>query len=202
MDRLMERFNSGVVKSLGENAWDQLSEMVPTEMQGLSGLLRGAFQEAPGAPLITVRLWVDPWDTDERWTAMVRGRELGDPQFWEWLADEPMCRVPFVRPEFKSQCLRCGDDACIHGAALTYHWILRVKALPKFLLLLLNRRGRHYHTNLNVQPIVRVPVVLGTNLDRTRRELVAILESSLKVAIDQRDDLFGGGASAHTRERD
>ncbi len=202
MDRLIERFHKGVARSLGEGSWDRLSALVPTEMQGLSGLLRGAFQKAPGAPLITVRLWVDPWNTDERWTAMVRGRELGDPEFWEWLSDEPLCRIPFVRPEFKSQCHACGDTPCIHGAALTYHWLLRVKSLPKFLLLLLNRRGRNYHTNLNVQPIVRVPVVLGTNLDRTRRELVAILESSLKAAIDQRDDLFGGEASATNRERD
>jgi hypothetical protein len=118
------------------------------------------------------------------------------------LADQPLCRIPFVQTTFTSHCQGCGEEPCIHGAALTYHWLLRVTDRPKFLLLLLNRRGKNHHTNINLQPIVRVPVALGTNLDRTRRELMAILESSLQAAGVARDNIFGGEDTALDGERE
>jgi hypothetical protein len=196
----MERFWEGVDTLLGPQAASQTAELAPTEMQGFAGMLRGAFWGNSGAPT-TVRLGVRPWDTDERWAVMVQGRALGPERFWDWLADQPLCRVPFVMPDFEGQCQQCGPNPCLHGAALTYHWLLRVREVPQFLLLLLNRRGKNHHTNINVQPIVRVPVVLGTNLDRTRRELAAILEAAFKAAGEERDDLFGGGSAAHLDKR-
>lgn len=201
MDRVMLRFQEAVADRFGSGVYDSLADMVPSEMQGYAGLLRGAFR-ADDDSMITVRLVVEPWDIDERWAMMVAGREMGPAAFWPWLAEQPACRIPFVVQDFKSQCLRCGDEPCIHGAALTYHWLVRVGEMPEFLLLLLNRRGPNRHPNVNLQPIARVPVVLGTNLDRTRRELVSILEAALSAAADERDNLFGGEPTAHSDQRD
>lgn len=200
MDRVMEKFFDGVRDLLGPESFRQLDAVVPTEMQGYAGILRGAFARADGS-LFAVRLTTVPWDTDERWTVMVQGRALGRQQFWEWFADDPLCRVPFVVGEFHAHCQNCGDVPCVHAAILTHHWLVRVQEVPRFLLLFLNRRGKNHHTNVNMQPIVRVPVVLGTNLDRTRRELAAILEAVFKAAGDDRDNLFGGDMPAHLGER-
>lgn len=191
MDRMMERFWNGVKDLLAAEVEPRLKELVPTEMQGYAGMLRGAFADGRGG-LVTVRLTTKPWDTDERWEVMVRGRELGEENFWTWLSGAALCRIPFIDQSFSTQCQSCGEAPCMHGAALTYHWLLRVAEMPQFLLLLLNRRGKNHHPNINMQAIVRVPMVLGTNLDRTRRELASILESSLKAAGDERDNLFGG----------
>ena len=200
MDRIMARFEAGVKAALGSATIPRLAPLVPSEMQGFAGMLRGAFAAGREDALTTVRLTTEPWDTEERWEVMVQGRALGADRFWDWMADQPLCRVPFVVPGFAIHCQSCGDVPCLHGAALTHHWLLRVREMPQFLLLLLNRRGKNHHPNINMQPIVRVPVVLGTNLDRTRRELVSILEASLKAAWEERDNLFGGDTAAHPVE--
>ncbi len=200
MDRLVERFDAGVAAILGDDVRAGLNALIPHEMQGLAGTLRGAFTDLSES-LVTVRLTVAPWDTDERWQVMVQGRTLGPSRFWDWLVDEPLCRIPFVTEAFSARCSLCGDSPCLHGAALTYHWLLRVRDMSQFLLLFLNRRGKNHHVNANMQPIARVPVVLGTNLDRTRRELVAILDSALKAAGDERDNIFGGEGTAPFGER-
>jgi hypothetical protein len=199
MDRLMQRLEQAVAAQFGADAWRGLAQTVPTELQGFAGVLRGAFAADPH--LVTVRLTVSPWDLDERWAMMVRGRELGYARFWEWLADASVCRVPFISDAFTSQCSVCRDVPCPHGAALTYHWLVRVQERPQFLLLLLNRRGRNRHVNVSMQSVARVPVSLGTNLERTRRELVAIVEAAMKAAVEERDNLFGGDTAAHFGER-
>ncbi|PSR21663.1 MAG: hypothetical protein C7B45_10120 [Sulfobacillus acidophilus] len=199
MDRLMQRFKAAIVTQFGDAAWTEFPRTIPTELQGFAGVLRGAFAAEP--TLVTVRLTVLPWDMEERWAMMVRGRELGPMRFWEWLADAPACRVPFITKTFTSQCSACQDVPCLHGAALTYHWLVHAREMPQFLLLLLNRRGRNRHGNATMQPIARVPVSLGTNLERTRQELVAIVEAAMKAAAEERDNLFGGDASANSGER-
>ncbi len=195
MDRIVERFFAGVAEILGADQWSLLASLVPSEMQGFGGLLRGAFT-ANVATAVSVRLAVEPWSTDERWEAMVRGRELGERAFWPWLADGGLCRIPYVTRQFESQCSQCGEGPCVHGAALTFHWLNRVLERPALLLLLLNRRGLNRYTNPNAQPIARVPAVLGTNLDRTKKELLAIIEAAQKAAGAERDNLFGGGDEA------
>ncbi len=201
MDRIVERFREGVAEILGTGPLAHLPSLVPSEMQGFGGLLRGAFTaDVPTA--VSVRLVVEPWSTDERWEAMVQGRSLGEPQFGRWLADGSLCRVPFVTEHFESQCSQCGEGPCLHGAALTFHWLNRVAERPSLLLLLLNRRGLNRYTNSNAQPIARVPAVLGTNLDRTKKELLAIIDAAQKAAGLERDNLFGGGdEAAHPSDR-
>lgn len=201
MDRLIRRFEAAVAERFSSDLRVVLKDLAPPEMQGFGGMLRGAFALHDGS-LLTVRLSVAPWDTGERWEAMVCGREMGERAFWEWLPDSLLCRVPFLWDDFMSHCTSCGGTPCIHGAALAYHWLIRVSEHPEFLLLFLNRRGLNRHPNVNAQPIARVPVGLGTNLDRTRRELVAIIESALKAAGHERDNLFGGDFAADSGNRD
>ncbi len=197
----MKRFQAAIEAQFGLPAFQSLAKLAPSEMQGYAGLLRGAFH-IDGENIVSVRLTVEPWHTDERWAMMVRGRELGKEAFWSWIADQPVCRVPFVVKSFQSQCMCCGDTPCLHGAALTYHWLVQVVEMPEFLLLFLNRHGPGRHANVHLRSIARVPVVLGTNLDRTRRELVSILEAALAAAAAERDNLFGGELAAHTGQRD
>jgi hypothetical protein len=131
----------------------------------------------------------------------VRGRELGPTKFWDWLADQELCRIPFVSADFVSQCQQCGETPCLHGAALTHHWLERARSVPEFFWLLLNRRGKNRHMAVNLQPIVHVPIMLGTNLDRTRQDLVAIVEAAFNRASWERDNMFGGEPGAPDGQR-
>jgi len=187
MDRFLERFWDGVGDLVNPAT---VMTATPTEMQGLAGLLRGTFRDEVQG-MVTVRLTCEPWNTDERWQVMVQGRRLGPEYFWDWLADQDLFRVPFVHPEFVCRCSRCGDVPCQHAALLTYHWLERASEVPELIFLLLNRRGRARPQNVVVQPINRVPLALGTNLDRTRRDLTAVLEAAFAAASRARDDVFG-----------
>lgn len=188
----MDRFRDAVVLRFGEEMWPTLKTWVPAELQGYGGLLRGTFLEVDDHPLASVRIVVEPWTTDERWAVMVCGRQLGPQEFWRWFSDADLCRVPFMTQEMQCSCGVCGSTACMHGAALTYHWMVRAMERPEFFLLLLNRRGINHRMSINSQPIARVPMSLGTNLDRTRKELLAIVEATVSQALWDRDDLFGG----------
>ncbi|MCL5116338.1 MAG: hypothetical protein M1272_04220 [Firmicutes bacterium] len=201
MDRIIERFEEALKAWCGPEDRERLGQLVPEEMQGYGGVLRGAFGGPDAAT--TVRLTVNPWDTDERWTVMVAGRRDGESQFWEeWLPVQPLCRIPFLTDQFQSQCSLCGDTPCLHGAALTLQWLTRAVERRQLFLLFFNRRGMSRAQNLNARAIARVPMGLGTNLDRTRKELLAIVEAALKAAGKERDNLFGGGdEAAHSGDR-
>lgn len=194
MDRLVARFEERLQDQFDPAALARMHGMAPDEMQGFGGVLRGSLVIPPET--VTVRLVVEPWDTDERWTAMVEGRRVGEEAFWNaWLPDTPLCRIPFWVRQFVTLCSACGDQPCLHGAALTRHWLRRASERPELLVLFFNRRGLTRPQPLNSRAISRVPMALGTNLDRTRKELVAIVESALKAAGAARDNLFGGGES-------
>lgn len=194
MDGLMVAWERGVYELLGEEALSLARALSPEELQGYGGVLRGTFLERDHLPL-TVRLEVEPWSVEERWQIMVAGRQQGEEAFWQEFASAPYARIPFLRNDFHSQCSECGETFCIHGAALTYWWLVRVRERSGLMLLLLNRRGRPMRRNVPGEAIARVPIALGTNLDRTRRELVAIVESSVKAASEERDNLFGDRTS-------
>lgn len=195
MDRLLTILDEVLAGRFGGHDWTALA---PDEMQGYAGVLRGTFRSIS----MTVRMVIEPWDPGERWQAMAKGRRLGETAFWnDWFPQSTLCRIPFLTDDFTSQCSVCGDEPCWHAGALTRHWLNRAAERPELLLLLLNRRGLIRTPNLNARAISRVPLGLGTNLDRTKRELQAILESALKAASFERDNLFGGGADADSHNR-
>ncbi|MCY0899233.1 MAG: hypothetical protein OWU33_09945 [Firmicutes bacterium] len=189
MSELLARVDRTLAHDFGVTGEWLLDSLVPDEFQGFAGVLRGHYRL--GGEEMRVRLAVEPWSLDERWTVMVQGRQLGESRFWEWLWEQPLCRIPFLTTSFESDCSQCGTAPCIHGAALTVRWLHELPAHPQFVFLLLNRD--HYHKGLDMaeQPIQHVPLALGSNLDRTRRDLAAIVEAAIRAAMRERDNVFG-----------
>ncbi len=192
-----------VLKSVfGEDRFRNLAALVPEEMQGFGGVLRGTFRLDDS---VTVRLQVRPWDSDEKWQAMVQGRRLGENAFFDqWFPTSSIARIPFLSLDFTSQCGICGEEPCWHAGSLVWNWLGRAADRPELVLLLLNRHGLIRTMNANSRAVSRVPNALGTNLDRTRKELIAIVEAAVKKAQEERDNLFGqrGDHHAHPSHRD
>ncbi|NMP23462.1 hypothetical protein [Sulfobacillus harzensis] len=200
LEVLKGRLEAALLARFGPDGVRDMQGLAPEEMQGYGGVLRGTFVNSPDS--VTVRLTVRPWDSDEKWMAMVEGRRLGEERFYDdWFADSSIARIPYLTEEFACQCSACGDVPCWHGGALTWNWLHRAQERPELILLLLNRRGMVRSMNINARAVSRVPTALGTNLDRTRKELTAIVEAAVKAAQRERDNLFGESGSANADSR-
>lgn len=202
MEALRSQLASVLTSVFGEDRFRDLIALVPEEMQGYGGVLRGTFRLTDA---VTVRLQVRPWNSDEKWQAMVQGRRLGEAAFFdEWFPTSSIARIPFLTDDFTSQCVICGEEPCWHAGSMVWNWLRRAADRPELVLLLLNRHGLIRTMNDNVRAVSRVPNALGTNLDRTRKELLAIVEAAVKKAQVERDNLFGqrGDRHAHTGHRD
>ncbi|MCY0878753.1 MAG: hypothetical protein OWU84_07430 [Firmicutes bacterium] len=186
---LRERLEAEIQRQLGRDHGVE-DGLRPQEFQGYAGILWGRYEPSEGRE-IRVRLQVKPWSLDERWTVMVRGRTLGEARFWEWLWAAPLCRIPFITPDFASECSQCGRQPCAHGAALAVRWLEELAVRPEFIFLLLNRQRPERPWKLADQPIQRVPLALGSNLDRTRRDLEAVVAEALQAAAYERDNVWG-----------
>ena len=203
MDGLMALFEERARERVGAPTLETAKALIPDEMQGYGGVLRGTFTSTESLP-ISVRLEVRPWTLDERWEVMVLGHQKGSSAFWSWMLHSPLLRIPFMTDAFESRCSHCVmAGGCVHGVALTYYWLIRLSERDELLLLLLNRRGTAIHRHPAPKALSRVPMVLGTNLDRTRRELLSIVEAAQKAALRERDNLFGTEEThAHSGHRD